>query len=126
MALRTAACAIGKPVRAVLLGGVILWQVAEHSGSSMGRAIVHVSTIPADLVVDRVVYRVEDLGRTPIVCEVRPGRHSARLIRDGRVLYQEEFLVRAGEEVILAAWDGYQDGRSPGRGEEGSLAQGQH
>src|SRR5262249_21487244 len=120
----TAACAIGKPVRAVLLGGVILWQVAEHSVSSKGWAIVHVSTIPADLVVDHVVYRVDDFGRTPIVCEVRPGRHSARLIRDGRVLYQEEFLVRAGEEVILAAWDGYQDGRSLGRGEEGSVAQG--
>jgi hypothetical protein len=126
MVLRTVACFIGKPAGAVLLGGVVLWQVADRAGSSKGQAIVHVSTLPADLMVDQAVYRVVDWGRTPIVCDLRPGRHSARLIRDGRVVYQEEFLIRAGEEVILMAWDGYDDGRSPGRGEGNALAQGQH
>jgi hypothetical protein len=123
--LRTVACVIGKPVGAVLLGGVVLWNVADHAVSSKGQAIVHVSTLPADLMVDQAVFRVVDWGRTPIVCDLRPGRHSARLIQDGRVVYQEEFFIRAGEEVILNAWSGYEDGRSPGRGEGNSLAQGQ-
>jgi hypothetical protein len=121
MVLRTASWTVGKPLGAVLLGGVILWQCAEHAGSPKGRAIVHVATLPADLVIDHAVYRVEDLSRSPIVCELRPGRHNARLLRDGQVLYQEEFLARADEEVILTAWDGYRDGRSPGRVEGESL-----
>jgi hypothetical protein len=125
MLLRTAACIIGKPVGAVLLGGVILWHVADRAVGSKGQAIVHVSTLPADLVVDQAVVRVVDWGRTPVVFELRPGRHSARLIKDGRVVYQEEFLLRAGEEVILMAWEGHEDGRSPGRGGVNAVAQGQ-
>ncbi len=117
MVLRTASWTVGKPFGAVLLGGVILWQCAERADSPKGRAIVHVATLPADLVIDQDVHRVEDLSRSPIVCALRPGRHGARLLREGRVLYEEEFLVRAGEEVILTAWDGYRDGRSPGRGD---------
>jgi hypothetical protein len=126
MVLKTAACILAKPVGAVMLGGVILWHVADRAVGSRAQAIVHVSTLPADLVVDQAVYRVVDRGKTPIVCDLRPGRHSARLIKDGRVVYQEEFLLRGGEEVILNAWDGYDDGRGPGRGEGNPLAQVQH
>jgi hypothetical protein len=67
-----------------------------------------------------------DWGKTPIVFDLRPGRHSARLVKDGRVVYQEEFLLRGGEEVILMAWDGYDDGRSPGRGEGNTVAREGH
>jgi hypothetical protein len=35
------------------------------------------------------------------------------MLRNGRVLYQEEFTLAAGEERILIACDGYTDGRSP-------------
>jgi hypothetical protein len=126
MVLRTVACIIGKPVGAVMLGGVILWHVADRAVGSKGQAIVHVSTLPADLVVDQAVYRVVDWGKTPIVCDLRAGRHSARLIKDGRVVYQEEFLLRGGEEVILNAWDGYDDGRSPGRSERNVVAREEH
>ncbi len=106
---------IGRRVAGLALGAVVLWQVAEHAGPSRGRALVHVSSFPADLVVDQNVYHVDSPEETPIICELRPGRHVARMIRDDRVLYQEEFAVSAGEEVILSAWDQYVDGRSPGR-----------
>lgn len=106
---------IGRRVAGLALGVVVLWQVAEHAGSSRGRTIVHVSCYPADLVVDRNVYHVDSPEQTPIICDLRPGRHVARMIRDNRVLYQEEFAVSAGEEVILSAWDQYADGRSPRR-----------
>jgi hypothetical protein len=115
--LQTVACAIGKPVGCLLLGGAILWQVAVYAGPPKGRALVHVSKPLVEVTVDETLYRVEDLDKTPIVCELKPGRHTARMIRDGRVLYEEEFDIAAGEETILAAWDGYTDGRSPGRAE---------
>ncbi len=105
----------GKRVAALVLGAVVLWQVAEHSGPTVGRVLVHVATLPADLVVDGNVYRVDDLHETPIICELRPGRHTAQLVRDKQVLYHEDFTVKAGDEVILTAWDQFQDGRSPGR-----------
>jgi hypothetical protein len=108
---------MAKPVVGVVLGGVILWQVAEHSGSRHGRAIVHVSMPGVEVTVDNAPYWVESLTETPIVCELTPGRHLVQMHRDGLVLYREEFTVICGEEIILAAWDGYGDGRSPHREE---------
>jgi hypothetical protein len=109
--------AVAKPVGCLLLGGAIIWQVALYAGPPKGRALVHVSMARVEVTVDEARYRVEDLDRTPIVCELKPGRHMARMTRDGRVLYEEEFEIAPGEDNILVAWDGYTDGRSPGRGE---------
>jgi hypothetical protein len=114
--LQAVAYAIGKPLGALLLGGVILWQVAAHVTPPHGRALVHVSTTPVEVAVDDHVYRVPTLYVSPVVCELKPGRHTVRMLRDGRVLYREEVSIVAGEDVILAAWDQYDDGRSPGRG----------
>jgi hypothetical protein len=109
--------AMMKRIGGLLLGGLILWQVAEHAGPASGRAIIHVSTPEADLIVDDTRYAVESLWQTPIVCELHPGPHIARMVRDGRVVYQEEFAIAAGEDLILTAWDGYTDGRSPEQGD---------
>jgi hypothetical protein len=122
--LQAVGSAIGKPVGALLLGGVILWQVAGHAGPPNGRVLVHASTTPVDIVVDDHIYRVEDLDHSPVVCELRPGPHTAQMVRDGQVLYREEFSVKAGEEVVLVAWDQYDDGRSPGRGKMNGSAPG--
>jgi hypothetical protein len=108
--------AIAKPIGSLLLGALILWGVATHVGPSNGRALVHVSPTPVDIVVDGSVYHVEGLDQTPVVCELAPGRHTVQMVRDRRLLYQEDFLIKAGEDVVLAAWDQYDDGRSPGRG----------
>jgi hypothetical protein len=106
---------MARPVGSLLIGGVILWQVAEHSGSTKGRAIVHVATTGVEITVDDAHYRVETIWETPIVCELTPGRHTVRMLRGDRVLYNEEFTVYRGEEIILSAWDAYADGRSPGQ-----------
>jgi hypothetical protein len=85
---------------------MILWQVAEHSGSTNGQVIVHVTMLQVHVEVDDATYWVESLGETPIVCDLGPGRHQMRMLRNGRVLYQEEFTLAAGESRVLAAWDG--------------------
>ena len=113
MLIQTLCMAFARRVGALLLGGVILWQVSVHCGATQGRAIVHVSTPKVEVAVDGARYRIETLWDTPIVCDLRPGRHTVRMFQSGRVAYEEEFTVAAGQEVILTAWDGYQDGRSP-------------
>jgi hypothetical protein len=118
--------AIAKPIGALLLGGFILWRVALHAGPPTGRALVHVSTTPADVSVNDDVYHVESLYQTPVVCELKPGRHTARMMQGGRLLYHEDFRIVAGEDVVLAAWDQYDDGRSPGRGRLGDETSSAH
>ena len=104
---------ICKLVGALLLAGVILWQVVEHCGPNEGKVIVHVSKTPVDVTIDETTYPVESIWMTPIVCELSPGRHTVWMLQEGRVLYEEPFTLKAGEEIILTAWDGYNDGRSP-------------
>src|SRR5262249_50408896 len=103
-------------------GGVILWQVSVRSGASKGRAIVHVATPQVELRVGDARYWVETLADGPIVCDLRPGRQTVRMFRNGRVVYEEQFAIAAGQEVILTAWDGYHDGRSPEQAQEHSVA----
>ena len=103
---------ISRGVGAFLLGGVILWQVAEHCGPSMSTAIVHVSMTPVEVTIDETTFPVESIWMTPVVCDLRPGRHTVRMLQEGRMLYEEQFLLKPGEEIILTAWDGYKDGRS--------------
>ncbi|HZW30090.1 MAG TPA: hypothetical protein VFF52_05240 [Isosphaeraceae bacterium] len=113
MLIQTLCMVLAKRVGALLVGAVILWQVAEHSGTTKGQAIVHVSAPKVEVMVDDARYWVETLWETPIVCDLRPGRHTVRMSQSGRVVYEEAFTIAAGQEVILAAWDGYVDGRSP-------------
>jgi hypothetical protein len=113
MLIQTFAFSMARRVGALLLGGIILWQVVDRCGATRGQAIVHVSMPQVEVRIDDQAYWVETLWATPIVCELRPGHHRLRMLRSGRVLYEEEFTLAAGEERILAAWDGYRDGRSP-------------
>jgi hypothetical protein len=105
MVFQTAAYALGKRVASFVLGGLVLWQVAEHAGPSKGTAVIHVAIPNADLKVDDDSYRVADPRQSPLVCELKPGPHSIRLLRDGQVLYREEFDVAAGKDIVLVAWD---------------------
>src|SRR5206468_141581 len=41
----------------------------------------------------------------PIVCELRGGWHELQMWRGGRLVYEENFRVRPGEDVVLTAWD---------------------
>jgi hypothetical protein len=98
-----------KGLSALALGGVILWQVHDHCGAMKAVAYVHVVTPEVDVTVDRQTYRVETLWDSPIVCELRPGRHLLRMLRSGRVLFEQEFTLDAGQEVVLTAWDGFKE-----------------
>ena len=113
MLIQTLCVALAKRVGALLLGGVILWQVSVHSGPTKGQAVVHVSVPKVEVTVDQARHWIETLWDTPIVCDLHPGRHTVRMYRSGRVVYEEEFTIAAGQELILTAWDGYDDGRSP-------------
>jgi hypothetical protein len=102
MMIQTAVYTLGKRVGSFLLGGIVLWQVAEHTGATRGQAVIHVANRHVDVTIDHEAYRIEDLSESPIVRELRPGRHTVRMSRDGQELYQEEFVVVAGEDVVLA------------------------
>jgi hypothetical protein len=113
MLIQTLAFALVRRVGPLLLGGVVLWEVATHCGSTSGHVIVHVSEPQVHVAVDSATYWVENLADTPIVCDLGLGRHQVQMVRNGRVVYQEEFMLAAGEERILSAWDVYAHGKSP-------------
>jgi hypothetical protein len=106
MLIQALCLALARRVGALLLGAVILWQVALHTGARKGQAVVHVSLPEVEVTVDDARYWVETLWDTPIVCDLRPGRHTVRMSRNGRIVYEETFTIAAGQEVILTAWDG--------------------
>jgi hypothetical protein len=98
-----------KGLGAFALGGAILWQVTNNCGSTKGMAYVHVVTPGVDVTVDDQRYRVETLWESPIVCELGPGRHTLRMLRSGRVLFEQEFTLDPSQEVVLTAWEGFND-----------------
>jgi hypothetical protein len=104
-AIRTVLAAIFKGTCALVLGGTILGMVARNCDRRDGVAYVHVSTPGVDVSVDDIVYHVESLRETPIVCGLPPGRHLLRMFRGDAVLYEEVFSLKAGEEVVLCAWE---------------------
>jgi hypothetical protein len=101
-------------VCALLLGGVFLWQVAEQADPRGCEAVVHVTEADVDVWVDRSLFRVEGWNGSPIVCEIRPGRHLLRMFRHGRLLYEESFTLGRGEGIVLTAWDTTRPRVAPG------------
>jgi hypothetical protein len=95
----------GKGIGAFGLGGAILWYVAVHCGPQNGIAYVHVSTPNVEVMVDDVEYHVETLWETPLVCELSPGPHRLRMIRNGKTVFEDGFSLGVGKELVLVAWD---------------------
>jgi hypothetical protein len=94
-----------KGLSALALGGAIIWQVHDHCGVVKCVAYVHVAAPEVDVTVDDQTYWVETSWECPIVCELRPGRHLLRMLRRERVLFEQEFTLDPGEEVVLTAWE---------------------
>jgi hypothetical protein len=90
---------------AIVLGTAILWQIVEHSGPPRCQVVVHVTEDDVDVEVDGWDYRVKSTMASPIVLDLRPGRHTLRMSRRGRLLYEESFTLRPGRDVVLTAWD---------------------
>jgi hypothetical protein len=102
---RMISLAILKPIVALALGGAILGMVARICGPRDGVAYVHVSTPGVDVKVDDLAYRVESSWDTPIVCALPPGLHVLRMYRNGTLLYEQEFTIEPGMELVLCAWE---------------------
>ena len=111
MLIRSIVLGIVKGVVALALGGAILWEVVEHCGPAKGIAYVHVAKSQVNVTVDDETYWVESLWETPIVCELRRAATTLRMLQNGHVLFEEEFTLEPGEEVVLTAWEGYKEKR---------------
>jgi hypothetical protein len=98
-----------KGLSALALGGAVLWQVYDHCGTRKCVAYVHVAAPEVDVTVDDQTYRVETMWERPIVCELRPGRHLLRMLRSERVLFEQEFTLDPGQEVVLTAWEEFKE-----------------
>jgi hypothetical protein len=94
-----------KGIGALALGGVVLWPIAQHCGAQKGLAYVHVPTIYVEVSIDDQMYPINALPGTPIVCELYPGRHTLRMARDEQIVFEEDFVLDPGKEIVLVAWD---------------------
>jgi len=103
--IRSLALAVPKTVGATVLGGAILWEVALHCGPPQGTVYVHVAGGYGDVTVDDASYHVRTMWETPIVRELQPGRHVVRMSRDGRLVFEQEFSINPGEEIVLSVWE---------------------
>jgi hypothetical protein len=94
-----------KYATALALCATVMWEVARHADSRGGQAIVHVMDGDVDIRIGDWERRVDSPTNTPITCELRPGRHTIQMFRAGVELYQEDFNVVPGEDIVLTAWD---------------------
>jgi hypothetical protein len=105
MVIKGLLAAVAKGLGACVLSGWVLWQIAEHAGPQTCEVIVHVTEYPTVVTIDGRSYPVRTWRDSPIVCELRRGRHELRMWRGDRLVYQEAFQVRPGDNIILTAWD---------------------
>jgi hypothetical protein len=104
---------------AMLLGGVILWQVADRAVPHRGETIIHVTVADADVFLDDDHYQIHDQADSPIVRQIKPGWHVLRMMKYGKVLYDRPFEILRGDDgIILTAWnqlcpDAPEKGNSP-------------
>ena len=96
---------LAKCVGAVAIAAAVFRETAESSGGEDSEIVVHVMVKGVEVLVDDSQFWISDGLQSPIVCHVRSGRHELRMIRDGRVVYEEIFVVERGEDRVLTAWD---------------------
>ena len=112
ISIRNVVFMLVKGIGALALGGAILWQVAKHCGPCKGIVYVHVAKPRVSVAVDAQTHWVETMWETPIVRELEPGSHTLRMFDDGRVVFEQEFTIDAGQELVLIACEGYNPGPS--------------
>jgi hypothetical protein len=95
---------LGRVLGASCLMGAVCWKTAEVAAPLESEVIVHVTQNGVEVTIDEQIYLLADQHAGPIVCHLRPGRHLLTMRRESRVLYREEFLLRAGEDRVLTAW----------------------
>jgi hypothetical protein len=89
---------------ACLFGAAVLWWVARHAGPNQGTALIHVTEPDVVVCVGDRTFLITDRRNAPIECDLPAGRHTLSMKRFGETLYQEDFELERGGEVILTAW----------------------
>jgi hypothetical protein len=112
---------LGSLIRFSFLGKLFRWAagglmslaflgwVVDQTGPRGCEVVVHVYEADVEVAVGDRAYRIEGRRDRPIVCDLPPGRHTLVMRRGDQVLFEEEFEVRHGENVVRVAW-------APGRG----------
>jgi hypothetical protein len=100
---------------AASLALLVFWQVAQHAGARRAMAIVHVVATDVVVAVDDRAYPIESVAESPLVCELGTGEHVLRMRRGPRLVYEEKFTLRPGQELILAAYESHPNA-APGPG----------
>jgi hypothetical protein len=88
---------------ALLLGATTLGWVVEHIDPPGGTAVVHVVESRVEVAVDGESFTVL---RPYSVIEVplSAGSHRLSMKRDDRILYEEQFIIPPGGDVVLTAY----------------------
>jgi hypothetical protein len=88
---------------ACTLAAGALWWVAEHSGPPEGTVVLHVLEPGIDVTLAGRVYHFRETTAEPLVVRLPAGRYPFRVRRRGTVLHAEDFTLRGGESLVLAA-----------------------
>jgi hypothetical protein len=89
---------------ALLLGVSTLGWVVEHVDPPSGTAVVHVIEPQVKVTVDGesfVVLQPYSVIEVPLAA----GSHQLCMKRDDRILYEKQFIVPPGGDVVLTAYD---------------------
>jgi hypothetical protein len=95
---------------ACLFGAAVLSWVSMNAGPNLGTALIHVTEPDVVVCVGDRTFVITDRRNAPIECDLPAGRHTLSMKRFGETLYQENFELERGGEVILTAW------RDPSKG----------
>jgi hypothetical protein len=94
-----------KLVAGCLLGMAVLGWVVDHCGSRNNEVIVHVMEPDVEVTFGDQTYQIKGRRYDPIVCDLSPGWHRLIMRRGDRILFEESFEVRPGQNVVRTAWN---------------------
>lgn len=81
----------------------VFWWVAEHSGPPEGKVVLHVMERDVEVTLAGRVYHFREMTAEPLVLRLPAGRYHFRVRRRDAVLHAEDFTLRGGESLVLAA-----------------------
>jgi hypothetical protein len=105
-----------------LLSLAVLGWVVVHCGPRETEVVVHVMEPDVELTVGDQTYQIEGRRYEPIVSELSPGWYPLIMSRGDRILYEESFEVRRGDNIVLTAWDAERLRRDQASTKTGALA----
>ena len=92
-----------KTMATLALAAVVFAWVVQNSGSPYGNVVVHVTEANVEITLDDFRILIRERRSTPITLQLPPGQHCLRMIRDQQTLYEERFILKRDEEVVLTA-----------------------